>query len=340
MENSPNEIIGEIMIHAMDIADGDILVLRCFAITCKRMMEIRKDLGDRARDNVYRGYYEWRYLGRSLMEDHNTHYTTKFMIGLCGIHPQIHEGIIVGLKYYPLCSSRLFSALIKSKLAKIADLINCSKHSWVLWAIRKIGIESVEDIKAIIGMCNGVLFHEALSHVCDELNLKQYNLHYIIAECNPTNAIQLHEALIQHDIPPTITDLGLSFSCRKYISTTWMYKWFLSSGVAKDADLLRLELYKSVTCYVFTVVNDIIRARILAEIKEITSSTEQQMVEFICRLLMYEELKAYMNYRNLSILQIDVSKIVKSSVTDPRVMSYLINISKNSVLAESFSDSE
>ncbi|QKE50291.1 hypothetical protein F-VV10_0171 [Faustovirus] len=329
--DSPNDIIKEILLAALRMQFGDILIARCFSMTCKRVYRIYQDIRTRCPDwNIVMAImrlerHEWRVLSSQLIHEKHTHYSTKFITGLIKMNPDIIQYISIIIDLNGTCSSRLFSALIKSRLFKISHISDKIARSWILWAIRKVGVDSILDIKKIISLHDSVLLHEAIEHASCDLDLHNSNLHYIVARYDDKNPTILHEMLTTCAIMPTVVDLKMTFLDEKYESTKWMYRWLVDNTTTTSMDL-KCELYNS----------DIStsNARILADIKAITSSSEQEMVAFICRYSTYDDLIDYVNKSKISLLDIDVRDILNDGVNDAKIVSCLLHIANNSVALE------
>lgn len=336
MDALPNDVIGEIILAGAATCDGLILIVKCFGMTCRRILDIY-----RARIGTLparpRAYADWVDIGNGVFDDHATPYSTGFIVGLCR-NVDIYDALLHRFRYSdtPPCS-RLFSAMIKSKLAKIANLGDSIPHPWITWAIRKVGVESLDDVDAVIRTRSCALLHEAFTHhtiPCIQFKFAQW--HYRVARQGVCGVLSLHRVLIDCGIEPTVDELRLSFSFNRYSSAMWIYQW-LSVNKNIDKDILRYELFTSDASLLDYTPS---RIRTLINIKETTVGTEQDMVEFICRRLTCNDLKAYVNNCGLSLYNIDVKKILAGPINDPIAATHLMNIGNNMAEVEPLSDSE
>ncbi|QJX72956.1 hypothetical protein F-VV57_0194 [Faustovirus] len=347
----PDDAICEIILAAYSTYMGDILIIKCLSMTSRRILAISRyiqaHLGNVSRINEYDTEPQWRSIGLHLVNDNITTYSTRYIIGICGLNDGVITGIMACLNAEIICGKRLFSALIKSRICRIKDLNVAIKYSWILWAIRKIGIDDIYDMEAVIRLNNADLLHEAIAHSSQDAIKTHLSccLHYVVARC-VNGSTSLHKALVDAMIVPTVTDLVQSFVAAKYQSAAWIYQWLVLVGNHR-AHELRNEMYRGRIESSTTKQRSGLGIRVLIDIQIITISSDFDMIEFICRYLSLTELIAFIDNRNISILNVNVGQLIdnlngaKSHSCDrSAILEYLNRINSNSAEREAFSDSD
>jgi hypothetical protein len=331
-ESIPNDVIKEIVGFTTTTLSDFILAGVCFTMTCKKVHGYGS-AKYKASEFKKSSYFLMTMVCRDICKQTDIGVTTNYIIGLGNLSTSVISMVktTMGRGGSDMCSSRLFSALIKSNHMLIYEAPLQLPISWLMWAVRRIGINSHTDILRIIKSYNGDLLHEAIAHVSNNIDLNTYNLHSVVARCckSTTVAPRLHQVLIDNNIYPTIDDLCSSFGEGYFISAKWIYEHIRDIESVDNNSMW--VIYNHSWKYIETqfALNEYKGkcVKLLINIQGLVDIDIEHMIAFICYRLTRLELTWYIEYLGEAAKGIDYKSILqKTPITDHSIGEYLLGL--------------